>query len=254
MKEGVEKNKNCVMLIEEIEKENKEMLKILLKVMDNGEMKENKGKKIEFRNVIIIMKKNEGEQDMEKDDIGLGQKRREGEEMEEIKRMFKKELRKSMDEIIKFGKMKVKVINKVVKKLVMKIEEKIEERGVKFEMKDEEIEWMEEKGYEERMGESKIESVIKENIKKKMEDEVILGKIKNGGKVSVDVKKKEDGNKEMMMERIEEKKVKKKKEIKKEKKLKKRRKDEKKKEEKEKVMDGKDENEKKKKKKEKKIK
>lgn len=61
MKEGVEKNKNCVMLIEEIEKENKEMLKILLKVMDNGEMKENKGKKIEFRNVIIIMKKNEGE-------------------------------------------------------------------------------------------------------------------------------------------------------------------------------------------------
>ncbi|MBV2144612.1 ATP-dependent Clp protease ATP-binding subunit ClpA [Falsochrobactrum sp. TDYN1] len=239
--DGVDQHPHCVLLLDEIEKAHPDLFNILLQVMDHGSLTDHNGKKIDFRNVILIMTTNAGAADMAKAAIGFGSTRREGDDMEAINRLFTPEFRNRLDAIVPFGPLPVPVIHQVVQKFVLQLEAQLAERGVTFELTEAAIAWLAEKGYDERMGARPLARVIQEHIKKPLADEVLFGKLKQGGTVRVDVTTKPDGKTDLLLESVADKPVKPKKDIPAEKKLPQRRKATPKKVEKEKVLAGKDE-------------
>ncbi len=239
--DGVDQHPHCVLLLDEIEKAHPDLFNILLQVMDHGSLTDHNGKKIDFRNVILIMTTNAGAADMAKAAIGFGSTRREGDDMEAINRLFTPEFRNRLDAIIPFGPLPIPVIHQVVQKFVLQLEAQLAERGITFELTDAAIAWLADKGYDERMGARPLARVIQEHIKKPLADEVLFGKLKHGGTVRVDVATKEDGKTGLVLESVADTPVKPKKDIPPEKKLPLRKKAAPKKAEKEKVLAGKDE-------------
>ncbi|MND57848.1 ATP-dependent Clp protease ATP-binding subunit ClpA [compost metagenome] len=238
--DGVDQHPHCVLLLDEIEKAHPDLYNILLQVMDHGSLTDHNGKKIDFRNVILIMTTNAGAADMAKAAIGFGSTRREGDDMEAINRLFTPEFRNRLDAIVPFGPLPVPVIHQVVQKFVLQLEAQLAERGVTFELTEAAIAWLADKGYDERMGARPLARVIQEHIKKPLANEVLFGKLKHGGTVRVDVTTKDDGKTDLVLESVADKPVKPKKDIPPEKKLPQRKKAAPKKAEKEKVLAGKD--------------
>ncbi|MDX3929662.1 MAG: ATP-dependent Clp protease ATP-binding subunit ClpA [Shinella sp.] len=202
--DGVDQHPHCVLLLDEIEKAHPDLYNILLQVMDHGSLTDHNGKKIDFRNVILIMTTNAGASDMAKPAIGFGSSKREGEDMEAINRLFTPEFRNRLDAIIPFGSLPTPVIHQVVQKFVMQLETQLAERNVTFDLHQDAIAWLAEKGYDERMGARPLARVIQENIKKKLADEILFGKLKKGGVVRVSVGTKEDGSKGIVLDAVPE--------------------------------------------------
>ncbi|MGH6763163.1 MAG: ATP-dependent Clp protease ATP-binding subunit ClpA [Phyllobacterium sp.] len=197
--DGVDQHPHCVLLLDEVEKAHPDLFNILLQVMDHGKLTDHNGKQIDFRNVILIMTTNAGAQDMAKPAIGFGSSRREGDDMEAITRLFTPEFRNRLDAIIPFGALPVPVIHQVVQKFVIQLEAQLADRGVTFQLSDEAIAWLADRGYDERMGARPLARVIQEHIKKPLADEVLFGKLRNGGTVKVTVGDKGDGLKGLIL-------------------------------------------------------
>ncbi|MBX8801315.1 ATP-dependent Clp protease ATP-binding subunit ClpA [Ochrobactrum sp. MR28] len=191
--DGVDQHPHCVLLLDEIEKAHPDLFNILLQVMDHGRLTDHNGKQIDFRNVILIMTTNAGAADLAKAAIGFGSSRREGDDMEAINRLFTPEFRNRLDAIIPFGPLPVPVIHKVVQKFIMQLEAQLADRGVTFELDKKAVNWLADKGYDERMGARPLGRVIQEYIKKPLADELLFGKLKNGGTVKVTTGEKADG-------------------------------------------------------------
>ncbi|MCF7645656.1 ATP-dependent Clp protease ATP-binding subunit ClpA [Bacillus subtilis] len=191
--DGVDQHPHCVLLLDEIEKAHPDLFNILLQVMDHGRLTDHNGKQIDFRNVILIMTTNAGAADLAKAAIGFGSTRREGDDMEAINRLFTPEFRNRLDAIIPFGPLPVPVIHKVVQKFIMQLEAQLADRGVTFELDKKAVNWLADKGYDERMGARPLGRVIQEYIKKPLADELLFGKLKNGGTVKVTTGEKADG-------------------------------------------------------------
>jgi ATP-dependent Clp protease ATP-binding subunit ClpA len=202
--DGVDQHPHCVLLLDEIEKAHPDLYNILLQVMDHGSLTDHNGKKIDFRNVILIMTTNAGASDMAKSAIGFGSSKREGEDMEAINRLFTPEFRNRLDAIIPFGSLPTPVIHQVVQKFVMQLETQLAERNVTFDLKQEAIAWLADKGYDEKMGARPLARVIQEHIKKKLADEILFGKLKKGGVVRVSVGPKEDGSTGLVLDAVPE--------------------------------------------------
>ncbi len=239
--DGVDQHPHCVLLLDEIEKAHPDLFNILLQVMDHGSLTDHNGKKIDFRNVILIMTTNAGASDMQRAAIGFGSTRHEGDDMEAINRLFTPEFRNRLDAIIPFGPLPVPVIHQVVQKFVLQLEAQLAERGVTFELTEAAIAWLADKGYDERMGARPLGRVIQEHIKRPLADEVLFGKLKHGGTVRVDVTAKPDGQTDLSLETVSDRPVSPRKDIPAEKKLGPRRKAAPKKAEEEKVLAGKHE-------------
>ncbi|UDF29472.1 UNVERIFIED_ORG: ATP-dependent Clp protease ATP-binding subunit ClpA [Roseateles sp. XES5] len=202
--EAVTKKPHSVLLLDEIEKAHPDVFNVLLQVMDHGALTDNNGRKADFRNVIIIMTTNAGAETMNKSTIGFTNKREQGDEMGDIKRLFTPEFRNRLDAIIPFGSLPTPVIHQVVQKFVMQLETQLAERNVTFDLQPEAISWLAEKGYDEKMGARPLARVIQENIKKKLADEILFGKLKKGGVVRVSVGTKEDGSKGLILDAVPE--------------------------------------------------
>ncbi|WP_062116642.1 ATP-dependent Clp protease ATP-binding subunit ClpA [Aureimonas sp. AU40] len=200
--DGVDQHPHCVLLLDEIEKAHPDLFNILLQVMDHGKLTDHNGKKIDFRNVILIMTTNAGASEAQKAAIGFGSSRRTGDEAEAINRLFTPEFRNRLDAIIPFGALPTPVIHEVVQKFVMQLEAQLSERGVTFELTQEAIAWLAEKGYDEHMGARPLGRVIQEHVKKPLADEVLFGKLKRGGTVKVTVVTDETGAKKLHLEAI----------------------------------------------------
>ena len=201
--DGVDQHPHCVVLLDEIEKAHPDIYNILLQVMDHGSLTDHNGKKIDFRNVILIMTTNAGATEMSKSAIGFGSSRRTGEDEEALNRIFTPEFRNRLDAIIPFAPLPTEVIHQVVQKFVMQLESQLSERNVTFELKDKAIEWLAERGYDEKMGARPLSRVIQEHIKKPLANEILFGKLKKGGVVRVDVAE-IDGKEELTLESIPE--------------------------------------------------
>ncbi len=202
--DGVDQHPHCVLLLDEIEKAHPDLFNILLQVMDHGSLTDHNGKRIDFRNVILIMTTNAGASDMQRAAIGFGSTRREGDDMEAINRLFTPEFRNRLDAIIPFGPLPVPVIHQVVQKFVLQLEAQLAERGVTFELTEAAIAWLADKGYDERMGARPLGRVIQEHIKKPLADEVLFGKLKHGGTVRVNVTTKPNGETDLTLESVAE--------------------------------------------------
>jgi ATP-dependent Clp protease ATP-binding subunit ClpA len=183
--DGVDQHPHCVLLLDEIEKAHGDLFNILLQVMDHGKLTDHNGKKIDFRNVVLIMTTNAGASDAAKDAIGFGRGKREGEDEEAIKKLFTPEFRNRLDATISFAPLTRATIDKVVEKFVLELEAQLADRDVTFDLTPEATRWLGEKGYDDAFGARPLARVIQDNIKKPLADEILFGALKDGGTVRV---------------------------------------------------------------------
>jgi len=183
--DGVDQHPHCVLLLDEIEKAHMDLFNILLQVMDHGKLTDHNGKKIDFRNVVLIMTTNAGASDAAKESIGFGRGKRTGEDEEAIKRLFTPEFRNRLDATIAFAPLSRDTIDRVVEKFVLELEAQLIDRDVTFDLTPEATRWLGEKGYDDAFGARPLARVIQDNIKKPLADEILFGKLKNGGTVRV---------------------------------------------------------------------
>ena len=174
-----------MLLLDEIEKAHQDLYNILLQVMDHGKLSDQHGKQVDFRNVILIMTTNAGAADMARESIGFTRGKRSGDDIEAINRMFSPEFRNRLDAVVPFGHLPVSVIGKVVDKFVLQLEAQLADRNVTIELTDEARKWLVENGYDEAMGAWPMARVIQQHIKTPLADEVLFGRLKNGGTVRV---------------------------------------------------------------------
>ena len=189
----VDKTPHCVVLLDEIEKAHVDLFNILLQVMDHGKLTDNNGKKVDFRNVILIMTTNAGAAEGAKESIGFGRGRREGEDAEAIKKMFTPEFRNRLDATIAFSALSLEIIERVVEKFVMQLEAQLADRNVTFELAPEATRWLADHGYDEQFGARPLARVIQEHIKKPLADEILFGRLARGGTVRVLLKPDKSG-------------------------------------------------------------
>jgi ATP-dependent Clp protease ATP-binding subunit ClpA len=189
--DGVDQHPHCVLLLDEIEKAHPDLFNILLQVMDHGKLTDHNGKQVDFRNVIIIMTSNAGAADLAKAAFGFTQNRRTGDDHEAINRLFAPEFRNRLDAIVSFGHLPKTVVSKVVDKFVLQLEAQLADRNVTIELSDEARDWLVENGYDETMGARPMARLIQSTIKTPLADEVLFGKLKDGGAVRVIVKRPE---------------------------------------------------------------
>jgi ATP-dependent Clp protease ATP-binding subunit ClpA len=202
--DGVDQHPHSVVLLDEIEKAHPDIYNILLQVMDHGQLTDHNGKKIDFRNVILIMTTNAGASEMAKSAIGFGSSKRTGEDEEALNRLFTPEFRNRLDATIPFAPLPTEVIHQVVQKFVMQLEAQLSERNVTFDLSESAIAWLAKSGYDEKMGARPLGRVIQEHIKKPLANEILFGKLKKGGVVKVGTKTDETGTEVLDLEAISE--------------------------------------------------
>ncbi len=186
--DGIDQHPHSVLLLDEIEKAHPDVFNILLQVMDHGTLTDHNGRKVDFRNVILIMTSNAGAAEQAKAAIGFGRDRREGEDTAAIERTFTPEFRNRLDAVISFGALPREVILQVVEKFVLQLEAQLMDRNVTIELTKPAAEWLGEKGYDDRMGARPLGRVIQEHIKKPLAEELLFGKLAKGGNVTVGIK------------------------------------------------------------------
>jgi ATP-dependent Clp protease ATP-binding subunit ClpA len=183
--DAVDQHPHCVLLLDEIEKAHPDLYNILLQVMDHGKLTDHNGKQISFRNVILVMTTNAGASDMAKPAFGFTRTKREGDDVEAINRLFAPEFRNRLDAIVPFAHLPTEVIARVVDKFIMQLEGQLADRNVTIELSDEARGWLMERGYDQAMGARPMARVIQTHIKTPLADEVLFGRLKNGGTVRV---------------------------------------------------------------------
>ena len=185
--EAITKKPHSVLLLDEIEKAHPDIFNILLQVMDHGTLTDNNGRQADFRNVVIIMTTNAGAETLQKSTIGFSAKREPGDEMAEIKRMFSPEFRNRLDAIISFKSLDHEVILRVVDKFLMQLEGQLHEKKVEAIFTEKLRGWLAERGFDPLMGARPMARLIQDTIRAALADELLFGRLVNGGKVIIDL-------------------------------------------------------------------
>ncbi|MEL0002179.1 MAG: ATP-dependent Clp protease ATP-binding subunit ClpA [Rhodospirillales bacterium] len=183
--DAVDKNPHVVLLLDEIEKAHPDVYNVLLQIMDHGKLTDHSGKQVDFRNVILIMTTNAGAADLAKPAIGFGRSIREGDDKEAINKLFTPEFRNRLDAIISFKALPPEVIDRVVDKFIAELEGQLAERGVSIEISSKARAWLGEKGYSPEYGARPLARIIQEYVKKPLAEELLFGKLSEGGAVEV---------------------------------------------------------------------
>jgi ATP-dependent Clp protease ATP-binding subunit ClpA len=185
--EAISKKPHCVLLLDEIEKAHPDIFNVLLQVMDNGTLTDNNGRKADFRNVIIIMTTNAGAETMNKATIGFTNKRETGDEMGDIKRLFTPEFRNRLDAIVSFRALDEAIILRVVDKFLLQLETQLETKKVEATFTDALRKHLAKNGFDPLMGARPMQRLIQDTIRKALADELLFGRLVDGGHITVDI-------------------------------------------------------------------
>ncbi len=185
--EAVTKHPYSVLLLDEIEKAHPDIYNILLQVMDHGTLTDNNGRKADFRNVTIIMTTNAGAESLSKTSMGFTQGKQVGDEMAEIKRLFSPEFRNRLDATVSFAPLSQEIIMRVVDKFLMQLEDQLHEKKVEANFSDKLKAYLGKKGFDPLMGARPMSRLIQDTIRRGLADELLFGKLANGGHVFVDI-------------------------------------------------------------------
>ena len=186
--DAVDQNPHSVLLLDEIEKAHPDLFNILLQVMDNGQLTDQHGKTVDFRNVILIMTTNAGASDMARETLGFGTLTREGEDEQAVQKMFTPEFRNRLDAVVPFGYLPPEVVARVVDKFILQLELQLADRNVHIQLDDASKSWLTEKGYDRMYGARPMSRLIQEKIKQPLAEELLFGKLVHGGEVTVKMK------------------------------------------------------------------
>ncbi|HEZ1858060.1 TPA: ATP-dependent Clp protease ATP-binding subunit ClpA [Neisseria meningitidis] len=184
--EAVNKQPHCVLLLDEIEKAHPDIFNVLLQVMDAGKLTDNNGKSADFRNVILIMTTNAGAESLSRPSLGFTAKRERGDEMQAINKLFTPEFRNRLDAIIPFAPLSEPIIVKVVDKFLLQLEHQLLDKKVEAEFTPALRKYLAEKGFDPQMGARPMHRLIQEKIRKPLADELLFGKLAEGGFVLID--------------------------------------------------------------------
>jgi len=185
--EQVNKNPYSVLLLDEIEKANPEIFNILLQVMDNGTLTDSNGRKTDFRNVTIIMTTNAGAEALSKSNFGFTQTKTSGDENVEIKKIFSPEFRNRLDATVSFTSLDNEIILKVVDKFLIQLETQLHDKKVDASFTHDLKNYLAKSGFDEQMGARPMARLIQDTIRKALADELLFGKLTNGGEVEIDI-------------------------------------------------------------------
>src|SRR5688572_10996035 len=186
--DAVDQHPHSVLLLDEIEKAHPDLFNILLQVMDNGKLTDHHGKTVDFRNVILVMTTNAGASDMARESIGFGAMSREDAQEDAVKKMFTPEFRNRLDAIVPFAYLPPAVVARVVDKFILQLELQLADRGVHIDLDDEAREWLTTRGYDKLYGARPMGRLVQEKIKQPLAEELLFGKLVNGGEVKVRIK------------------------------------------------------------------
>jgi ATP-dependent Clp protease ATP-binding subunit ClpA len=191
--EAIAKHPHCVLLLDEIEKAHPDVFNLLLQVMDHGTLTDNNGRKADFRHVVIVMTTNAGAFEMSRPSIGFTQSDSVSDGMEAIRRLFSPEFRNRLDAVIQFAPLDQDTIERVVDKLLVEAEAQLEQKRVSISVDEAARRWIAKRGYDPKMGARPMARIIQEFIKRPLAEELLFGKLVNGGQVEVGLS--EDGEK-----------------------------------------------------------
>ena len=186
--DAIDQNPHAILLLDEIEKAHPDLFNILLQVMDHGKLTDTNGKSVDFRNVVLIMTTNAGASEMTKQQIGFNRGHKDDADSEAIEKFFTPEFRNRLDAVIAFSPLGSETVRKVVDKFIMQLEAQLTDRGVELELDDEARDWLAARGYDQTYGARPLARVVQEHIKKQLADELLFGKLDQGGLVMVSVK------------------------------------------------------------------
>ncbi|MCO6413302.1 MAG: ATP-dependent Clp protease ATP-binding subunit ClpA [Thiogranum sp.] len=183
--EAITKHPHAVLLLDEVEKAHPDVFNLLLQVMDHGTLTDNNGRKADFRNVVIVMTTNAGATEMSRPSIGFTHQDHSTDGMEAIKKLFSPEFRNRLDAIIQFKALDPTVITRVVDKFIYELEAQLQEKGVTIDFEDSAREWLAEHGFDAKMGARPMARIIQEHVKKPLAEELLFGRLANGGYVVI---------------------------------------------------------------------
>jgi len=198
--EAVTKKPHCVLLLDEIEKAHPDIFNVLLQVMDHGTLTDNNGRKADFRNVILIMTTNAGAETMNKATIGFTNPRESGDEMIDIKRLFTPEFRNRLDSIVGFKALDENVILRVVDKFLLQLETQLAEKKVDVTFTDKLRKHLAKKGFDPLMGARPMQRLIQDTIRRALADELLFGRLTDGGRLTVDLDDKDESKTEVLLD------------------------------------------------------
>ena len=185
--ETVIKHPYAVLLLDEIEKAHTDIFNILLQVMDYGTLTDNNGRKADFRNIIIIMTTNAGADALTKASIGFTKSKSIGDELVDIKKLFTPEFRNRLDAIISFAPLSEEIIMRVTDKFLIQLETQLHEKKVEANFTEKLRKYLAKHGFDPLMGARPMERLIQDTIRSALADELLFGRLVNGGKVTVDI-------------------------------------------------------------------
>jgi len=183
--DAVNKNPHAVLLLDEIEKAHPDVFNLLLQVMDNGSLTDSTGRKVDFRNVILVMTSNAGAENISRSSMGFTKQDHTLDTMKAIEKVFTPEFRNRLDGVIQFKSLDEKVIINIVDKFLIRLEEQLLEKKVTLIVDDKAKRWLAKTGYDSLMGARPMERLIQEHLKRPLADELLFGKLKAGGVVRI---------------------------------------------------------------------
>ena len=183
--EKVVKTPHCVLLLDEIEKAHPDIFNILLQVMDRGVLTDTNGREANFRNVVMVMTTNAGAQQAARRTIGFVEQNHSTDAMEAIRRSFSPEFRNRLDAVVQFRGLDFEHILRVVDKFIIELEAQLQEKHVSLNVDAQARRWLAEHGFDPQMGARPMARVLQEKIKRPLADELLFGKLAEGGRVDV---------------------------------------------------------------------
>ncbi|MCB1583733.1 MAG: ATP-dependent Clp protease ATP-binding subunit ClpA [Marinicella sp.] len=183
----VHQTPHSIVLLDEVEKAHPDVINVLLQVMDNGKLTDSNGRETDFRNVLIVMTTNAGATTLSQNSFGFLEQDRSSDAMIELNRHFTPEFRNRLDAIVPFKSLDKVHIEKIVDKIIIELEQQLTDPGITFSISQNAREWLVEKGYNPEMGARPMHRAIDEHVKKPLVDEILFGKLKNGGLVKINL-------------------------------------------------------------------
>ena len=189
--EQVNKHPHAVLLLDELEKAHPDVFNLLLQVMDHGTLTDNNGRKADFRNIILVMTTNAGAEEGSRASIGFTQQEHSSDSMRVVEKTFSPEFRNRLDSIIQFKPLDISIVGNVVDKFIFELETLLLEKNVTFSLDAEARLWLAEHGCDPKMGARPMARLIQDKIKKPLANDLLFGKLKQGGHVRVTVQNNE---------------------------------------------------------------
>jgi len=188
--DAIRKNPYSVLLLDEIEKAHVDIFNILLQIMDHATLTDNNGKKADFRHVILMMTSNAGAREMSASDIGFsgnGSEDKSAKGKKAIEKLFNPEFRNRLDGVITFHSLSIATMEKIVDKFMAELNTQLVHQKARIRLSSQARNWLARHGYDPVFGARPLARLIQKEIKDSLSDEILFGKLTNGGEVFIDL-------------------------------------------------------------------